>query len=337
VNDGVLENLLDGAHQSPGPKRRKNHRAQLAKRNQEIERDDPRSEDANDEDFDDVDDESFALPLLDAEESMHPCPDPPLLNDGAARKGRLGGTRRRARTCFGKLLSIVELDIETRKVYKLAIPYFLQALISGVADNGTLIVVGQLIGTRELAAFAIVDLFVGLTSQTIGGYMESLTPLLSFSRGTDNEKLTGQYVQLAMILTVASTIPFIFLWSFVTDDLMKLLGFDETTAEIGQSFAVPFMFAKMIHLLTRCLHTVMDVNDLEVQSTIVAVTGDVGELVAVLIFALFWSPTLQDIGFVFVVAETLALLATVALIGFKGWFRPFYAGFFRTLSLKVRC
>jgi Na+-driven multidrug efflux pump len=309
------------------------------KRNQEIERDDTRGEAEEDDDSDDDTHRAFAVPLLEAEEPLHPSPNSSIPKNTAPEQltGRLVTTRRRAGTCFGKLLSIVELDLETRKVYKLAIPYFLQALISGIAGNGTLIVIGQLVGTRELAAFAIVDLFVGLTSQTIGGYMESLTPLLSFSRGTDNEKLTGEYVQLAMILTIVSTIPFLFLWSFVTDDLMKLLGFDETTAAIGQSFALPFMFSKMIQLLTLCLHTVMDVHDLEVQSTMVAVTGDVGELVAVLIFALFWSPTLQEIGFVFVIAEMLALLATVAIIGLKGWFSPFYGGFFRSFSLKVRC
>jgi hypothetical protein len=340
----VVGGILDAAaHRAP-----RNHclptnrRAHLLKRNDQLDQDEPNLGDESD-DEDDIDedheeeDSSPAVPLMNNDKQTDGiCAGSPL--DGFVVKQRIfrrGASRRRARTCFGKLLSIVELDIETRKIYKLAIPYFCQAFFSGIAENGVLVVIGQLVGTRELAAFAVVDLLVGLTAQTIGGFMESLTPLLSFSRGTENGKLTGEYVQLAMFFTVIFTVPFVFLWSFITDDVMKLLGFGPVTAEIGQSFATPFMVSNLLRLLMLCIHAVMDVHDLEVVSTVMVVTGKVAELVAILIFALFWDPTLQQIGFVFIVVEACTLIATVALVGIKGWFRPFYGGFFRSFALKV--
>jgi hypothetical protein len=337
--ESVLGTLLDAAYCAQGPMHHTNRRAHLRKRNREIENEEPGDATADSEYNLDHGEDASVLSLLDHEDAVHPLGNPSTPNAGGnATKlpGRPVGRRRGARSCLGKLLSIVEFDIETRKIYKLAIPYFFQALSSGIAENGVLVVLGQLVGTRELAAFAIVDLLVGLTSQTIGSFMESLTPLLSFSRGTENGKLTGEYVQLALIFTIVFTVPFMFLWGFITDDVMKLFGFDDITAEIGQSFALPYLWSKSLQLVTKCFHSVMNVHDLEVASAVVLVIAEVLELVAVLIFALFWNPSLRDIGLVFVAAEFLCLLVTLALIGCKGWFRPFYHGFFRSFALKVR-
>ena len=109
---------------------------------------------------------------------------------GMRRKGRKW--RRSIGTCYGKLLSIAEWDYETRRIYKLGFPFFLQALLEGVAEIGRLAIIGRLLGTRELAAYVTVDMLISFTAEVLGGFHESLVSLLSHSIGCGNRKLTGQ-------------------------------------------------------------------------------------------------------------------------------------------------
>lgn len=236
---------------------------------------------------------------------------------------------------FEKLLSIVELDYETKRIYRLALPYVLQALVSGIAWNGILVIIGQLLGTRQVSAYAVVDLLVGLTSEAVGGIAGSLVTLLGFSRGTNNAQLTGQYLQMAMILYTLGSLPFIAMWWLVTNPVMRLFGFDAITTTISEAFVKPYVVSRMLRGLTRCVHSVMDVFDLAFISTMVVGAGEIASTVAVLLAALFWNPTLQAVGYIFLVIEFLMLFGSISLVAVFGWFRPFYGGLFHTFALKV--
>jgi len=108
--------------------------------------------------------------------------------------------RRAAGKSYGKLLSIAEWDYETRRIYKLGFPFFLQALLEGVTEIGRVAIIGRLMGTKELAAYVTVDLLISFTSQVLGGFHESLVSLLSHSIGCGNRKLTGQVSELLRIV-----------------------------------------------------------------------------------------------------------------------------------------
>jgi len=56
------------------------------------------------------------------------------------------------------------------------------------------------------------------------------------------------------------------LWYFLTEDTLLLLGFDKETAQIGQSFSVPFMFYSLLEGVLECIHGLLDVTDLEMVS-----------------------------------------------------------------------
>lgn len=278
-------------------------------------------------------DDQSVLSLLDPEQQVTvPHADVESNSVSAIR------SRRRCRPLylrFDQLLSIAELDYETRRIYKLALPYCAQALVSGIAQNGILVIIGQLVGTQQLSAFAIVDVLVGLTSEAIGGIHESLIPLLGFSRGTENNKLTGEYLQLALIFYFAFSIPFIILWSVISDDVMLLFGFDETTAEMGRSFAVPYVWAWLFKGLTGCLHSILDVFDREVVSTAVVGLCEIATMLSVLFAALFWDPSLQTIGLLYLMVSIAGMLLTIVLVGVRGWFRPYYCGLFHSCALRV--
>jgi len=256
----------------------------------------------------------------------------------STRRRRIGcrkRARRSLRRCCNSLLSIAELDYETRRIYKLGFPFFLQALLEGAAEFGRLAVIGHLIGTKALAAYTIVDLLVSFTDDVLGGIHESLTMLLSHSIGSGNRKLTGQYVQLSICLYVLFDIPVIVFWSFVISDALRVLGFDDDVAEIGQSFAFPYLFSKMLGGVQDCIHGLLDTIDLEMVSTLLNTIGEVALTVSVFIAAWFWQPPLQTVGFLYLAIEGIWLVANVLIISWKGWFRRYYCGMIHSFALKV--
>jgi len=242
---------------------------------------------------------------------------------------------RRQWLLLDSLFSVAEFDNETRCIYKLALPYLMKAVVSGLSQNGTIIIIGQYLGARQLAAFAVVQMLVGLTSGATGGVHESLVTLLGFSRGTENHKLTGEYIQLAMVLYVLASIPFIFIWSLVIDQVMLLMSFDLATASIGRSFAVPYMFAYLLYGVTQCLHATLNVFDRAHVSTTIVCLKEIGTVISVFLVCHFWNPSLQTIGAIYVAADGLDLLVTVTLVAVKGWFQPYYSGLFQSLALVV--
>jgi hypothetical protein len=246
----------------------------------------------------------------------------------------VAGTVSRA---FDKLLSIAELDTETRKIYKLACPFVIEGLITGGAETTRVALVGRLIGTRAISAYVIVDLFIGLTMEFLGGFADALVTLLSHSIGTGNKKLTGEYVQISMILFVLTYIPFIFMWWFVIEDAVMLLGFDRETAEMGKSFAIPYLFAGLVHGLSRSVQNLLDCIDHEVMSTIIVGIGELCGTIAIFL-VLYFVPgsTLQTVGVIYACSTLTAFVISILFIHQKGWIRRYYCGLFGSFALKVR-
>lgn len=238
---------------------------------------------------------------------------------------------------FDKLLSIAEFDVETRKIYKLALPFFLQALLTGVAENGRVAIVGLLLGTREVAAFVIVDLLVGFTSEVVGGVYDSLTTLLSHSVGAGNRKLTGEYLQLAIVFYVVFSIPFIVMWFYLMGPALEFFGYDEQTVQIGVAFTKPYLFAELLNGVTECIHGIMDVIGLEVASTILVTIGETIMTVSWLIIALFLKPSLAVLGYTDLIIAAVYLMITIIIIVAKGWLRRYYCGIFGSFALAVSC
>lgn len=196
-------------------------------------------------------------------------------------------------------------------------------------------IIGRMIGTDELAAYAVVDLLISFTGEVLGGIHESLVTLLSHSIGSGNRKLTGQYVQLSMELYVLFSIPLMVMWYFVIESTLLLFGFDATVAQIGFRFAVPYMFYMLVKGVASCIHGLLDVTGFEMVSTYLVVAGEVSATVAVFIAAWFWTPPLETVGYIYVVNMVATLIVTVIIIAAKGWFRRYYCGMFGGLALLV--
>jgi MatE len=240
-----------------------------------------------------------------------------------------------ARPLRETLRAVIAHDNEAKRLYGLAFPYLLKSLLTALADNGLLIIVGQTVGTRELTALALVDLIVGHTSEAVGGVHESLITLIGYSRGANNDKLTGEYIQLAVTLYVLFSIPFLYIGSVYMEAILLFFGMDSITAALGKGFAIPYLFARLLRGVASCLRAVLDVFDLAYVSSALIGIGDVLTIGAVLTYTFLWRPSLQAIGVIILVVELVMLIITSGLIAAKKWFRPFYGGLFQRVALTV--
>jgi len=276
------------------------------------------------------DDVSSSVQMNNGDEAFHASGD-----ERVSKKEAVAFAKSPFGTWFDKLLSIAEWDQETRRIYKLALPFFSQALLEGVAEAANVAIIGQLIGTKEMAAYVVTDLLIGISNDALEGFQESLTQLLSHSIGTGNRKLTGEFLQLAAIFYVVLSIPFIVMWYYVIEDAILWLGFDDETAKIGRSFAIPMMFSLLLDGVTDVIHALLDVTDREVLSSVLVAIGEIVATLTLLVLALVFNPTLETVGYMFLVISAIYLVSTITLFLATGWYRRYYCGLFGSFALKV--
>jgi hypothetical protein len=147
---------------------------------------------------------------------------------------------------YDNLLEIAEVDYEAKRICRLAAPFVIEALVEGIANFARVAIIGHYIGTKELSAYIVVDLFVSLTTEFFGGFTDSIATVGSHAVGVGNKKLAGQYVQIAMTAYTIFFVPIFIFWYFFTDDLLKWMGFDDDVAKIGQDFAHLLLFAEYL-------------------------------------------------------------------------------------------
>jgi Na+-driven multidrug efflux pump len=219
----------------------------------------------------------------------------------------------------------------------LAFPFAADAIILGVFENARVAILGHLVGTPELSAYVLVMLFVGLTTDFVGGFYYSLATLLSHSIGAENSSLTGQYLQLSIIYFVLFSIPFVIMWYLLMEPTLLFLGLDSKTAKMGQEFTAPVVFSGIFHGVNKCFRELMETTDYEITSMLLGAGEEIAVTVAILIYALYWeTPSLTVIGYLFLFTYALSLCFTVGLILFTGWFKQYYGGLFHSCALSVR-
>ncbi|CAB9522405.1 Protein DETOXIFICATION [Seminavis robusta] len=236
-------------------------------------------------------------------------------------------------TYFDRIVALSEWDFEMRKIMRLTIPFVAQAVFTGLLDVMTVAIIGKLIGTTEATSYVIVDMLIGLTDEFVGGFISALTTLCSQAAGANQNKLCGQYVQMAMILYILFSLPFMYVWWAYTEDAIYWLGFDETAATMGSEFAKICIFSTLVEGINETLHSLLEVIELENYSTVVGISEDVLGFVLVLLAALLFEPSLFELGLIHLGLGVVFLLLNIAFICVKGWFKPYLSGMLGTFAL----
>jgi Na+-driven multidrug efflux pump len=114
---------------------------------------------------------------------------------------------------------------ETRKILRLAIPYTFSAVASTTFSNVCLVFVSKAIGTRAVAAYALVQILVGLFDGVLQGPIAACTTLCAqaVGGGVGNAFLAGQYIQLAVLFYFLLYIPAVYFWWVYMYDVILYL------------------------------------------------------------------------------------------------------------------
>jgi hypothetical protein len=132
--------------------------------------------------------------------------------------------------------SIAKYDHETKRIFRLAIPFTVSAIICTVSELVALVIISQKLGTDSVIACIMVDVLVGISSAFMGGWIEAISSVGSMAYGAENYELVGQYVQTACISYVLCEIPFAFIWGATIGDVILLMGFSESVAALAEEY-----------------------------------------------------------------------------------------------------
>lgn len=237
---------------------------------------------------------------------------------------------------FDWLLEIAEWDREMKRIISLAIPFSTSAVSEGVFDVVRVGLVANFIGTDAVAAYTIVDLILGLTSEFFGGLALTEASLCSQAFGCKNHKLAGEYVQISCILYSVCMIPNILVWWFLTYEVVKLVGFDDATSMMAQEYAQYYLFIQLVEGFDEAYSSLLEVTGHERWSTFMGILSEVVATCVMVAFMVTQKITLKDVG-------TIELAITVLFFGLNivftlwfGWMSKYVEGMFRTFALKVR-
>jgi len=225
------------------------------------------------------------------------------------------------------IVSILRFTPETFKILKLAVPYSISALSSSSFSNLCLIFVSHHIGTKAVAAYALVEMLVGLSDGVLYGPIYACTTLCAHAVGAGNNELAGTYIQLAIVFYLLMNIPQALFWcNYMYDAIMFLEWGDQETAQLAQDFIRVYIGSYILGGISSAVWQLLEVADHAVAGTIISILWSATN--ALLVGALLMSSeaTLVDVGWIYNLTALLFVGITVIIGHVKGWFKPFLRG-----------
>lgn len=236
---------------------------------------------------------------------------------------------------FDRLIALAEWDREMKRILGLAIPFSMEAVSKGIFDTIRVALVAHFLGTEPVSAYTIVQLILGLTQEFFGGFPLAVAALGSQAVGAKNYKLAGEYVQISVVMFTLFFVPNIVVWMFLTDDVVKLFGFNDKTAQDAQSYARFFVFEQMVNGFLEAYGSLLGVIDHERFIVFMSIANELVATVIILAFLLTKTITVADVGLIQLISALLFFGLTVALSQWFGWMKKYSEGMFRTFALRV--
>lgn len=239
-------------------------------------------------------------------------------------------------TVFDTLLDVATWDRDMERILKLAIPFSVSAVFSGVFETIRIALVAHFIGTDAVAAYTIVLLILGLTEEFFGGFALTAASLCSHAFGNHNYRLAGQYVQISSVLYTLCTIPNVLVWFFLTGDAVRLFGFNEATVEMAQEYARFCVVAQWFEGLDESYGSLLAVIGHERFTMYLAVGNELFCTSIILITCLTGQRpvSLTDVGIIELGTEALFYGLSIVISILAGWVAPYVKGMVRTNALK---
>jgi Na+-driven multidrug efflux pump len=227
-----------------------------------------------------------------------------------------------------------ENDVETKRILNIALPFTLSEFILSMCEVVHLAFISRYLGTPAVAALTAVDIFLGTTSEFLGGIIDSQLSITSHALGVGNNYLAGQYVQQAQILFTLFYIPtYVFWWHYVYPATLWL-GMSEKVAIMAQSYARVQMINDWMDCMSCSIHSMYEVSDHVWFSSISDVIFE-GLGLAAVIPALIYieGVNLVTLAYIDMGLESLGIIFAIFYPLHKGWLKIFIPGWLCNFSL----
>jgi len=238
------------------------------------------------------------------------------------------------RQAFDYLVRLFELDNESRRIVKLAIPFTIGEFALSICENIHMLLVSRFLGTPAVAAVTAVDIFLGTTGEFLGGVIDGQISITSHALGVGNNYLAGQYVQQAQIVFTLMFIPTYVFWWFYVYPATLWLGMSESVAHMAQAYARVEMFNDWMDYMSCSVHGMYEVTDHEWFSTFADVVFEILGFAAIIpAFIYIDGVNLVTLAYIDMGLNALEIMLAILYPLYKGWLKIFIPGWLGNFSL----
>ena len=232
-------------------------------------------------------------------------------------------------------VSLFRYNNETKRILRLSIPFTISELIQAISVVILLGIVSYQLGTGALSAFAVVESLIEITTKFAMGVVDAQTSLTGHAYSAKNNIIVGQYAQLCPMIYVLFQVPFIFVWSFATYDIMLWMDFSPTVATMAQGYSQLVVWRDVVIGVSGLLYTMFEVADKELTIALIGNIEAVIKLAVISIALLVFHGDLVTVGTIAIVNALLFSVFTILFTYWNGWMKPFAQGMFGLLAWKV--
>jgi hypothetical protein len=239
---------------------------------------------------------------------------------------------------FSSILELARPTDESKRVIKTALPLSIGATSEAIFRLVTASFISQYLGSQSMIAYLLVGLFVRLTSEELtGAIIDALSSFLEptlFSTESNGAYLSGQYIQVAMLLQLVLGIPLLVLWALTMNPVINWLVQSPSVALIAEEYTRIAVVGYIFQSISRTFTAVFHICGHEHFESVIDIVTSTLQMVAIAcVVALVDASDLKTVAYIQVLVCFSACVAKVGFPIFKGWEKPFRAGIFQNFSL----
>lgn len=245
---------------------------------------------------------------------------------------------RRVFTSLGGLLDLANPDVETKRIFRRAIPPTIAAVVDPLYRLILAGLICHTMTTDSMVAFVLVSLLLRLTTEELSGAMADaewtmINTALS-QGGQAGFSIAGLYVQLSMIMQLLVGVPVMLMWVFVMEDIVYWLLSSRSIASLALDYTQVVVVDYLVQGVSRAFMLVFHLTDQTgLESTVDILTSMLKLATIAVVITTTAEPSLVTVGWIQVIFGIAQVLAKVLYVVVKGWVQPFRGGLLSSLSL----
>ena len=229
---------------------------------------------------------------------------------------------------------LAKFDTEMKRILGLAIPFTLSAFAYNAGNLVILAIISHYMGTDEVVAYCMVYLMVGVTSSFMGSWVDAISSLGSMAYGAKNYVLLTHYLKVSCLAYTICEIPCAILWYCYIGKLLRIMGFDENIATLGQDYVWVAMSTNIVSYWNTGLMEFLEVIGHATYCSAMYITFCFVEAALIVPFALLTDRvSLVEFGLVMLFASSLLFTVNILIPTRMGWLRDYEDGLHMGLSI----